>query len=66
MGRSLVGFPSRPERVLAVRDKAGSPCVGVRALVGDRLEQLNQRIEELLALRDDARRRLGRAIGEYT
>ena len=43
------------KRVLAVRDKGGSPCGGVRALVGDRLEQLNQRIEELLALRDELR-----------
>jgi hypothetical protein len=41
--------------VLAVRDKGGSPCIGVRALVGDRLEQLNQRIEELLTLRDELR-----------
>jgi hypothetical protein len=41
--------------VLAVRDKGGSPCVDVRALVGDRLERLNQRIEELLALRDELR-----------
>jgi hypothetical protein len=43
------------KRVLAVRDKGGSPCIGVRVLVGERLEQLNQRIEELLALRDELR-----------
>lgn len=52
----VVGFSLADlKRVLAVRDKGGSPCVGVRALVGDRLEQLNQRIEELLALRDELR-----------
>ena len=52
----VVGFSLADlTRVLAVRDKGGSPCVGVRALVGDRLEQLNQRIEELLALRDELR-----------
>jgi DNA-binding transcriptional MerR regulator len=52
----VVGFSlAELKQVLAVRDKGGSPCVGVRALVGDRLEQLNQRIEELLALRDELR-----------
>jgi DNA-binding transcriptional MerR regulator len=52
----VVGFSLADlKRVLAVRDKGGSPCVGVRALVGERLEQLNQRIEELLALRDELR-----------
>jgi DNA-binding transcriptional MerR regulator len=52
----VVGFSLADlKRVLAVRDQGGSPCVGVRALVGDRLEQLNQRIEELLALRDELR-----------
>jgi DNA-binding transcriptional MerR regulator len=50
----VVGFSLADlKRVLAVRDKGGSPCVGVRALVGERLEQLNRRIEELLALRDE-------------
>jgi DNA-binding transcriptional MerR regulator len=52
----VVGFSLADlKRVLAVRDNGGSPCVGVRALVGDRLEQLNQRIEQLLALRDELR-----------
>ena len=52
----VVGFSLADlKRVLALRDKGGSPCVGVRALVGDRLEQLNRRIEELLALRDELR-----------
>ena len=52
----VVGFSLADlKRVLAVRDQGGSPCAGVRALVGDRLEQLNQRIEELLTLRDEFR-----------
>lgn len=42
-------------RVLAVRDEGGAPCVGVRNLVSERLVQLNQRIDELLALRDELR-----------
>ena len=45
-------------RVLGVRDRGGAPCHGVRALVGERLEELNQRIEELLTLRDELRRLL--------
>ena len=45
-------------RVLGVRDRGGAPCHGVRALVGERLEELNQRIEELLILRDELRRLL--------
>jgi MerR family transcriptional regulator, copper efflux regulator len=52
----VVGFSLADlKRVLAVRDRGGSPCVSVRALVGERLEQLNRRIEELLALRDELR-----------
>ena len=55
----VVGFSlSDLKRVLAVMDKGGSPCVGVRALVGERLEQLNRRIDELLALREELRRLL--------
>jgi len=55
----VVGFSlSDLKRVLAVRDKGGSPCGGVRALVGERLEQLNRRIDELLALREELRRLL--------
>jgi len=50
----VVGFSLADlKRVLAIRDKGGAPCVGVRSLVGERLEQLNQRIDELLALRDE-------------
>ncbi len=35
--------------------EAGTDCHSVRALVGERLEGLNQRIEELLTLRDELR-----------
>jgi DNA-binding transcriptional MerR regulator len=52
----VVGFSLADlKRVLAVRDRGGSPCVAVRSLVGERLEQLNRRIEEMLALRDELR-----------
>jgi len=48
----IVGFSLADlRRVLTVRDRGGSPCVGVRDLVGQRLEQLERRIEEMLALR---------------
>jgi DNA-binding transcriptional MerR regulator len=40
-------------RVLAERDRGGAPCRKVRALVGDRLEALDQKIQDLCALRDD-------------
>jgi len=52
----VVGFSLADlKRVLGVRDRGGSPCQGVRALVGERLDGLNQRIKELLTLRDDLR-----------
>lgn len=52
----VVGFSLADlKRVLAVRDKGGAPCVAVRGLVGERLEQLNRRIDEMLALRDELR-----------
>jgi DNA-binding transcriptional MerR regulator len=55
----VVGFSLADlKRVLAVRDRGGSPCAGVRALVGERFEQLNRRIDELLALREELRRLL--------
>jgi DNA-binding transcriptional MerR regulator len=41
------------KRVLAVRDGGGAPCRSVRALVGQRLVELAERIEHLRALRDD-------------
>lgn len=48
----VVGFSLRDlARVLAERDKGGAPCRGVRALVGDRLVELDRKIEELVALR---------------
>src|SRR6185295_13009674 len=46
------------KRVLSVRDRGGSPCRSVRALVGERLDGLNQRIKELHTLRDELRRLL--------
>jgi DNA-binding transcriptional MerR regulator len=52
----VVGFSLADlKRVLGVRDRGGSPCQSVRALVGERLDGLNQRIEELLTLRDELR-----------
>ncbi len=43
------------KRVLATRDRGGAPCRSVRELLGQRLDGLNRRIEELLALRDGLR-----------
>jgi DNA-binding transcriptional MerR regulator len=40
-------------RVFAERDKGGAPCRSVRALVGQRLEELDRRIEELITLRGE-------------
>lgn len=52
----VVGFSlTDVKRVLAVRDRGGAPCCSVRELVGQRLDGLNHRIEELLALRDELR-----------
>ena len=52
----VVGFSLADlKRVLGVRDQGGAPCERVRALVGERLDGLNQRIEALLALRDELR-----------
>ncbi len=52
----IVGFSLADlRRVLAMRDGGGSPCRGVRELVGRRLDALERRIEELLALRDELR-----------
>jgi len=53
--RALVmGFSLRDlKRVLAVRDAGGAPCRSVRALVGQRLVELGDRIDHLCALRDD-------------
>ncbi len=52
----VVGFSLADlKRVLSVRDRGGAPCQSVRSLVGERLDGLNQRIEELLTLRDELR-----------
>jgi len=52
----VVGF-SLPDlqRVLSVRDRGGAPCRSVRDLVGKRLAELNERIEELVRLREELR-----------
>jgi DNA-binding transcriptional MerR regulator len=58
----VVGFSLTDlKRVLGARDRGGTPCLGVRALVGDRLERLNQRIEEMRILRDE----LGELLSEW-
>jgi len=50
----VVGFSlAELQRVLGIRDGGGAPCRHVRALVGRRFEELNGRIEQLLALRDE-------------
>lgn len=52
----VIGFSLADlKRVLGARDRGSAPCLSVRALVGERLEGLNRRIEELLALRDELR-----------
>jgi DNA-binding transcriptional MerR regulator len=52
----VVGFSLADlRRVLGVRDKGGAPCRSVRELVGERLKELNRRIEELTALREELR-----------
>lgn len=43
-------------RVLAIRDRGGAPCRGVRDLVARRLGELEERLTELQGLRDDLRR----------
>jgi MerR family transcriptional regulator, Zn(II)-responsive regulator of zntA len=49
------------KRVLGARDRGGAPCRSVRTLVGERLERLNQRIEEMRILRDE----LGELLAEW-
>ncbi len=50
-----VGFSLKDlASVLQQRDRGGSPpCQRVRALVGDRLEELDRRLAELTVLRDE-------------
>ena len=56
----VVGFSLADlKRVLATRDRGGAPCRSVRDLVGERLDGLDRRIEELVALRDELRLLLG-------
>ena len=58
----VIGFSLKDlQRMLAERDKGGAPCRSVRALVGERLAELTQRIEELCALRDD----MARMVAEW-
>jgi DNA-binding transcriptional MerR regulator len=55
----VVGFSLADlKRLLGVRDRGGAPCHSVRALVGERLVALDQRIAELLMLREELRRLL--------
>ena len=52
----VVGFSLADlKRVLRERDKGGAPCRRVRELVGGRLEELDRRIEALIALRKELR-----------
>ena len=50
----VVGFSLADlQRVLAIRDRGGAPCHGVRALLDERLKDLDERIQELQALRGE-------------
>ena len=50
----VVGFSlTELQRVLGIRDGGGAPCRHVRSLVGERFDELNRRIAQLLALRDE-------------
>src|SRR5262245_25325713 len=52
----VVGFSLDDlRRVFSIRDRGDAPCRSVRALVGQRLNGLEQRIEELRTLRDELR-----------
>jgi len=52
----VVGFSLNDlSRVLSLRDRGGAPCHNVRALVCERLEALERRIEDLSKLRDEMR-----------
>ena len=52
----VVGFSLTDlKRILSVRDTGGAPCRGVRDFVRNRLVELNLRIEELIALREELR-----------
>lgn len=50
----VVGFSlAELRRILGARDSGGAPCRQVRALVRQRFDELNGRITQLLALRDE-------------
>src|SRR6185369_17577807 len=40
-------------RILSVRDRGGAPCQQVRALAGEKLAEVEARLGELTALRDE-------------
>jgi len=42
-------------RILSVRDRGGTPCHDVRTLAGTKLTQIEARLEEMTALRDELR-----------
>jgi len=53
----VVGFSLEDlRRILAIRDRGGAPCQGVRSLVAERLVALDAQLAELQDLRDDLRR----------
>ena len=55
----VVGFSLDDlRRVFSIRDRGEAPCRGVRELVAQRLSALEERIEQLLVLRDELRRLL--------
>ena len=45
-------------RVFAVRERGGAPCRQVRNLAAEKLRELEQRLRDMHALRDDLRRML--------
>src|SRR5690349_13964637 len=50
----VVGFSlADVRRILSVRDRGGAPCREVRALMGNRLAELEDRIRDLEALRNE-------------
>jgi DNA-binding transcriptional MerR regulator len=50
----VIGFTlDELARMLAERQRGGAPCRSVRALVGARLNDLEQRLRDLTALRDE-------------
>ena len=52
----VVGFSLEDlKRVLTTRDGGGAPCRSVRQLAGQHLHELDQRIDQLVSLRDELR-----------